>query len=81
MIYFNIEFCTTIKVNTDPQRRCYNGCHAKFELVKTPWEVLEREIPYAELKKRLGFWKDLNDFAVSQRGESAKKHFRAVPAS
>jgi len=27
-----------IEVNTDPQRRCYNGCHASSELVWTDWE-------------------------------------------
>lgn len=26
-----------IEVNTDPQRRCYNGCHARSELVWTEW--------------------------------------------
>lgn len=28
------------EVNTDPQRRCYNGCHAKSELVWSEWEFL-----------------------------------------
>ena len=26
-----------IEVNTDPQRRCYNGVHAKSEMVWTDW--------------------------------------------
>ena len=29
-----------IEVNTDPQRRCYDGCHAKSEMVLTDWEEL-----------------------------------------
>jgi hypothetical protein len=29
-----------VEVNTDPQRRCYNGCHAKSELVWTDWQEL-----------------------------------------
>ena len=28
------------EVNTNPQRRCYNGCHAKSEIVWTAWEDL-----------------------------------------
>lgn len=26
-----------IEVNTDPQRRCYNGCHFSSEMVWTAW--------------------------------------------
>lgn len=26
-----------IEVNTDPQRRCYNGCHARSEMRWTEW--------------------------------------------
>lgn len=29
-----------IEVNTDPQRRCYNGCHAKSKMVWTDWAEL-----------------------------------------
>lgn len=29
-----------IEVNTDPQRRCYNGCHFSSEMVWTEWERL-----------------------------------------
>lgn len=29
-----------IEVNTDPQRRCYNGCHFSSEMVWTRWEDL-----------------------------------------
>lgn len=28
-------------VNTDPQRRCYNGCHAKSEIPQGPWMNFE----------------------------------------
>lgn len=27
-----------IEYNTDPQRRCYNGCHASSEVVWSEWE-------------------------------------------
>ncbi len=29
-----------IEVNTDPQRRCYNGCHFSSEMVWTDWQHL-----------------------------------------
>lgn len=29
-----------IEVNTDPQRRCYNGCHFSSKTVWTEWERL-----------------------------------------
>ena len=64
-----------VVVNTDPQRRCYNGCNFSEELQWTDWEVLESEIPADKIEGRLKFWKELNDYAVSQRGESARKEF------
>lgn len=68
-----------VQVNTDPQRRCYNGCYAKSELRWTEWEVLESEVPASKIEGRLAFWKDLNDYAVSQRGEGARTEPKAEP--
>lgn len=59
-----------IEVNTDPQRRCYNGCHAKSELQWSVWEVLESEVAPEKVPRRLEFWRELNDYAISQRGEA-----------
>jgi len=68
-----IEFRKKRLVNTDPQRRCYNGCHASSELVWTGWA----EIDYTRKpEERLVFWRDLNDYAISERGESARSEFR-----
>jgi len=64
-----------VEVNTDPQRRCYNGLHFSSEFRYTPWEVLEY-VTVTELPRRLEFWKELNDYAVSQRGESARREFK-----
>jgi len=66
-------------VNTDPQRRCYNGCYFSAELRWTPWEVLESMCflkPGTDPEGRLKFWRELNDYAVSQRGESARCEFK-----
>jgi len=69
---------TLHEVNTDPQRRCYNGCHAKSENIWSEWEVLET-VPEEKHERRLEFWQELNDYAVSQRGVvGTKSEFKAV---
>lgn len=78
MFNFQIERRSQVLVNTDSQRRCYNGCHFSSELRWTNWEVLEAEIPEDRIEKRLEFWKSLNDYAVSQRGKGARKEYRAI---
>lgn len=68
-----------VLVNTDPLRRCYNGAHFSSELQWTAWTVLEsmRYLkPGADPVERLKFWRELNDYAVSQRGESARCEFK-----
>ena len=75
---FNIERRKKLLINTDPQRRCYNGCHFSSEFVWTPWEVLESEIAEERLSRKIEFWEEINEYAVSQRGESAKTEFRGV---
>jgi len=68
------------EANTDPMRRCYNGAYAKSEIVWTAWETLEF-VDKDKASTRLKFWKELNDYAVSERGPSAKKEFRIVEAT
>ena len=38
--------------------------------------MLESEIPEEEVEERLAFWIDLNNYAVSQRGESSRNKYR-----
>jgi hypothetical protein len=73
-----IEHRKRILVNTDPQRRCYNGCHFSSELQWTAWDWLELEVPEDKVERRLTFWRELSEYAVSQRGEEARSEFRAV---
>ena len=75
---FRIESRALFLVNTDPQKRCYNGCHYSSELRWTAWQVLNVELPEASVERKLKFWRELNDYAVSQRGQAAKSEFRAV---
>jgi long-subunit fatty acid transport protein len=80
MTTYHIEHRITQTINTDPQRRCYNGCYAKTANEWSRWHWLEIEVPETKIEEKLQFWRDLNDFAVSQRGEDDRREFRAVPA-
>lgn len=73
-----IRFRNLVEVNTDPQRRCYNGCHFSSELRWTAWGVLEVNRLGSKVEGRLKFWRELNDYAISQRGEGARSEFEAV---
>lgn len=64
-----------IVVNTDPQRRCYNGVHAKSELQWTTWGELCSVTPDSA-ERRLKFWRDLNAYSVSVGG--ARCEYRAA---
>lgn len=74
----HIEMRRKTLINTDPQRRCYHGCHARSELIWTDWGVVDFDIPEDRVEDRLKFWRELNEYAVSQRGEGATAEYRAV---
>ena len=78
MPQYTIMHRKRILINTDPQRRCYNGCHFSSELVWTAWEELDYAATLEKAEARLKFWTELNDYAVSQRGEEAKSEFKIV---
>jgi hypothetical protein len=74
-----IQIRCKVLVNTDPQRRCYNGAHARTEIVWTAWSALESMRflkPGTDPEARLKFWRELNDYAVSARGEEARAEYR-----
>lgn len=62
-------------INTDPQRRCYNGAHFSSKIVWGGWSELER-VSVDKAERRLKFWQELNEYAVSQRGKEAKAEFK-----
>lgn len=78
MTTYTINMRKRIEVNTDPQRRCYNGAHFSSELQWTAWAFLELRVPAKKVERRLSFWRSLNEYAVSQRGTSALCEFEAV---
>lgn len=74
---FIIETRSRIRVNTDPQRRCYNGAFFSSELIWGHWDWLERGFKTEdEALERVQFWKELNAYAVSERGKGARREFR-----
>lgn len=75
---YTIRTRRLIEVNTDPQRRCYNGCHFSSELRWSDWVAVNVGTPADRVEARLKFWRELNAYAVSQRGDGAKAEFEAV---
>lgn len=66
-------------VNTDPQRRCYYGVHAKSELRWGGWERLVVGLETLEdAEAKAEWWRDLNQYAVDARGEEARREFKVV---
>lgn len=68
-------------VNTDPQRRCYDGCHFSSEYQWGEWEDLEYFKVKEKAEKRMVWWKELNDYAVSERGKGARRQFKIKKVS
>lgn len=66
-------------LNTDPQRRCYNGAYFSSEFQWGVWKTLDSNVEDDQVEKVLKYWKELNEYAVSQRGESARSEFRIIP--
>lgn len=74
----NVLRRVSITVNNDPQRRCYNGCHISTETYWSDWKVLESGVSEERIEQRLKFWRELNEYAVSQRGpENTLCEFKA----
>ncbi len=62
--------------NTDPLRRCYNGCHYSYEMVPKPWEVIYYNVDKKSAERKLKYFVDLNNYAVESRGPNAKANFK-----
>lgn len=59
-------------VNTDPQRRCYNGCNYSSAMVWTAWSILETGWAKEAAERRLKFCPELNEYSISQKGEKCE---------
>lgn len=67
-----LETRKQIEINTDPQRRCYNGCHFSSELSWTGWDWLEYDVKPEDVENRLKFWRELNEYSVSVGGRPSQ---------
>jgi len=56
--------------------RCYNGAWGDHHYEWGSWEVLYSNVPPEKQESMLTFWRELNDYAVSQRGDNAKCEFK-----
>lgn len=72
-----IQVRRRVLVNTDPERRCYDGHHFSSEWRWTPWEDIEEGVRDERMEDRLLFWRALTAYAVSERGQSAMSEYRA----
>lgn len=72
-----IEKREAYETNTDPQKRCYSGCHFSSGIVWSNW-VTFAVTTEKNAESRLQFWRDLNQIAVNGRGESPAE-FRLKP--
>lgn len=76
----NIQHRLWMRVNTDPKRRCYEGQHAKSEWRWSAWAHLET-VDEDRAEQRLEFWRDLNAYAVQERGHGARREFEISRAA
>jgi len=74
---FKIERRNRGYVNTDPQRRCYNGCVYKGEWRWSEWDAIQWNVPEEEVKECLADWRDLHAYSRSV-GSKQVCEFRAI---
>jgi hypothetical protein len=60
----------------DPMHRCYNGAFGEHHFEYGEWEIFETLDEKENPEERLKFWQEMNDYAVSFRGDSAKAEYK-----
>lgn len=68
---YTIKRNRSILINTDPLRRCYNGCYFSSEMGWSGWETLYSGVSEDDVERKLAFWRSLNNYAIEQRGKGA----------
>lgn len=53
---FRIYGRRIVEINTDPQRRCYNGCHFSSEKIWTEWAHLGTVYSKEEAEQSVNSW-------------------------
>lgn len=72
MITYVLESRRLLEVNNDPLRRCYDGCHFSTKKFWGPWQPL-CQVQEDRIEETLRYWRELNDFAVRERGPGNTK--------
>lgn len=57
---FLIQSREQFEYNTDPQRRCYNGCHFSSEKIWSEWKTLYSVRTEPEAIDRVNDWVKIN---------------------
>lgn len=70
---FLVQSREAYEYNTDPLRRCYNGCHYSSEWGWSGWRTLSEHPTMAEAEERANEWRHLNRNVKNRRLE-----YRAV---
>lgn len=70
---FLVQSREAFEYNTDPQRRCYNGCHASSEWRWSAWSTLSEHATLETAEASAQEWRDLNRKVKTRRLE-----YRAV---
>lgn len=60
MKIYEVWFRKHINVNTDPQRRCYNGCNFSEENVWTEWQYLADYASERDAKEAVATFQSIN---------------------
>lgn len=68
-----------VEVNTDPQRRCYNGAHAKSEMQWTPWTPLGYPKTQESGEQRIKSWKEWDEGIRKLNGSKRETEYKLVP--
>lgn len=79
MTTYNLYTRKRVLINTDPQKRCYNGAYYSYRYDWTPWELLVPDVREEEKERTLKYWMELNQIAVDARGPEAEKQFALMP--
>ena len=66
---FLVQSREQFEYNTDPQRRCYDGHHAKSEWSWSPWRTLSSCENEDEARERVESWRAYNKDVRSRRLE------------
>ena len=71
---FLVQSREAFEYNTDPQRRCYHGCHFSSEWQWGPWCTLGGEATMEAAEASAQGWRDLNKGVKNRRLEYRAVH-------